>query len=67
MKPLTFQDAQRLLRERGFRLTRSSGSHLIFRHADGRRCVVPRHAGDIPTGTARAILRDMGIDPAMYK
>ena len=67
MKPLTFKDAGRLLRERGFRHTGTSGSHYIYRNADGRRVVVPRHSGNIPTGTARAILRDIGIDPATYR
>ena len=67
MKPLSFRDAERLLREHGFSLTRSSGSHCVFRHGDGRRVVVPRHTGDIPMGTSRAILRDMGIDPATYR
>ncbi len=67
MKPLTFKDADRLLRERGFRHTGTSGSHYIYRDAAGKRVVVPRHAGNIPIGTARAILRDMGIDPASYR
>ena len=37
-------------------------SHLVFKHADGRRTTVARHPGkDIPRGTLRAILRDMNI------
>jgi predicted RNA binding protein YcfA (HicA-like mRNA interferase family) len=45
-----------------FEHTERGGSHLVFKHADGRRTVVARHAGkDIPRGTLRAILRDVNI------
>lgn len=40
----------------------TGSSHLVFRHADGRRATVARHPGkDIPRGTLRAILRDISI------
>jgi predicted RNA binding protein YcfA (HicA-like mRNA interferase family) len=39
-------------------------SHLVLKHPDGRRTVVPIHPGyDIPKGTLRAILRDVDISP----
>jgi predicted RNA binding protein YcfA (HicA-like mRNA interferase family) len=35
------------------------GSHVIFRK-EGRRVVVSNHAGDIPSGTLRAICGQAG-------
>ncbi|MBR1836967.1 MAG: type II toxin-antitoxin system HicA family toxin [Kiritimatiellae bacterium] len=67
MKPLSFRDAVQLAQERGFAFRRANGSHCIFRAPDGRRVTIPRHAGDIPNGTARSILRTIGIDPADWQ
>ena len=42
-------------------------SHLVFKHPDGRRTTVPRHSSkDLPRGTLRAILRDIGISPEEF-
>lgn len=39
-----------------------STSHLVMKHHDGRRTVVPIHSNkDIPKGTLLAILRDIQI------
>jgi len=53
----------RVLKKLGFREHPERGSsHLVFTHSDGRRTVISRHAGkDIPRGTLRGILRDLGI------
>lgn len=67
MKPLTFAEAVRLAEERGFLFRRSKGSHFIYRTDDGRRVVIPKHTGNIPVGTARSVLRSIGIDPATYR
>ena len=43
-------------------------SHLVFKHLDGRRTTVARHAGkDIPRGTLRAILRDINVSPTEFR
>ncbi|MFH1099064.1 MAG: type II toxin-antitoxin system HicA family toxin [Candidatus Uhrbacteria bacterium] len=59
------QDLLRALKRLGFFEHRQRGtSHLIMKHADGRRMTVAIHAGrDIPKGTLRAILRDANITP----
>ncbi len=58
-----------LLRRLGRRATRlgvehtetaGKGGHLKVRH-DGRATVVPMHRGDLPTGTFRAILKQLGL------
>jgi predicted RNA binding protein YcfA (HicA-like mRNA interferase family) len=45
------------LERAGFVVVRTSGSHHMMRHADGRNVVVPVHAGrDMPKGTLRNML-----------
>ena len=47
------------LQRLGFRVARIKGSHHILQHADGRRTVVPVHAGEtIGPGLLNAILKD---------
>ena len=54
----------RVLESRGFELSRSRGSHQIFRNAQtGKRVTVAFHRGKIiPPGTLLNILREAGID-----
>ena len=41
---------------------RQSGSHAIFRHADGRRVTVPVHGKrDLGRGLLRQIMKDAGL------
>jgi mRNA interferase HicA len=46
----------------GFRLTRTRGSHHMFRHPDGRRTVVAYHrlSDTFPLGTLKAMCADIG-------
>jgi predicted RNA binding protein YcfA (HicA-like mRNA interferase family) len=59
-------DLLRRLRRRAARLgmehseTDGKGSHLKLRHG-GHATVVPLHRGDLPAGTYRAILRQLGL------
>ena len=47
------------LKRAGFVVVRVRGSHHMAQHADGRRTVVPVHAGEtIRPGTLSAILDD---------
>jgi predicted RNA binding protein YcfA (HicA-like mRNA interferase family) len=46
----------------GFTCVRQRGSHMQFRHADGRATTVPDHGGrDISPSLLRKIARDIGI------
>lgn len=58
---LTARDLIRALHADGFHLTRTRGSHRIYRHADGRRVVVAFHrVGDtFPIGTLKAMIADI--------
>ena len=51
------------LKRMDFLLCRQRGtSHLVMKHPDGRRTVIPIHPGrDIPRGTLKAILKDIEI------
>ena len=37
------------------------GSHMRWRSRTGSTFIIPRHAGDLCTGTVRSILRQAGI------
>ena len=51
-----------LLNALGFSCVRQRGSHMQFRHADGRATTVPDHGGrDISPSLLRKIARDIGI------
>jgi len=53
----------RALERAGFTVVRSSGSHHVMRHPDGRTVVVPVHRGrDLAKGTLRNILAIIGMD-----
>lgn len=52
----------RILEGLGFVLVRQRGSHMQFRHSDGRGTTVPNHAGrDISPILLRQIARDIGV------
>ena len=59
-------DLLRRLNRRATRLgvehveTGGKGGHLKVRH-NNRTTVVPMHRGDLPTGTYRAILKQLGL------
>jgi predicted RNA binding protein YcfA (HicA-like mRNA interferase family) len=63
---LSAREFIRALHADGFRLTRTRGSHRIYRHADGRRVVVAYHRlGDtFPIGTLKAMIEDIGWSEA---
>ena len=53
----------KLLKKHNFFLVRQSGSHAIFKNFNNnRKVIIPIHSKDIPNGTAKAILKDAGID-----
>jgi predicted RNA binding protein YcfA (HicA-like mRNA interferase family) len=59
---LTGHQVVGILQRHGFVSVRQSGSHVILRHADGRRLTVPVHAGrDLGRGLLRQIMRDANL------
>jgi predicted RNA binding protein YcfA (HicA-like mRNA interferase family) len=52
----------RILKRLGFEAIRQRGSHIYFRHPDGRSTVVPFHKGeDIGKGLLSDILKDIEL------
>lgn len=60
---MTYHELTRKLRRLGCELKRQSkGSHEVWHDPQQNRSVViPRHRGDIPAGTLRAILQGLGL------
>lgn len=60
---LSAADVIRKLRAAGFQFDRAAkGSHEIWLHPTTRvRVTIPNHPGDLPEGTARAIVKQVGI------
>ena len=64
---LKARDVIRVLKELGFCEVRQKGSHICFKHADGRFTLVPRHGGeDIGKGLLRQILREIELTPEEF-
>ncbi len=59
-----YRDVARKLKRLGWELDRQGrGSHEIWVHQQKQRAItIPKHTGDMPEGTLRAILREGEID-----
>jgi len=58
---------ERVLQRLGFARVRQKGSHVFYRHADGRTTTVPHHKGrDLAVPLVRAILADVELSPAEF-
>ena len=56
------QEVCRILEKLGFAVVRQRGSHVQYRHPDGRGTTVPLHKGrDIAPGLLRQIVKDIGL------
>jgi predicted RNA binding protein YcfA (HicA-like mRNA interferase family) len=61
---LSYRDVDRVLSRLGFTAVRQKGSHVFYRHADGRTTTVPNHKGrDIAPPLLRKILDDVRVQP----
>ncbi|OQB92227.1 MAG: YcfA-like protein [Verrucomicrobia bacterium ADurb.Bin118] len=57
----------RILERLGFAIVRQRGSHVQYRHADGRGTTVPMHRSrDIAPPLLRQIARDIGMTAAEF-
>jgi len=53
-----------VLKRKGFRLVRQSGSHMIFRNDEGVRVTVPYHSGEmLHPKLLKRIMEDAGVTP----
>lgn len=63
LSPAKPREVIRVLEKIGFEFVRQSGSHVTYRHQDGRWTIIALHQGKtIPVGTLRKIVRDAGLE-----
>ncbi|TBR44927.1 addiction module toxin, HicA family [Marinomonas agarivorans] len=56
------KDAVRMIKEDGWYLVRTNGSHHIFKHHSKQgRVIVPHPKADLPIGTYKSILKQAGL------
>ncbi|MCZ2128068.1 MAG: type II toxin-antitoxin system HicA family toxin [Anaerolineales bacterium] len=61
---VNFKTMDKLLRQLGFVIVRQKGSHVFYRHADGRTTTLPNHGHrDLARPLMREILREISISP----
>ncbi len=61
------KDLVKALQKAGFSKSRQTGSHVYLKHPDGRLTSVSIHPKPIPTGTLRAILKQIQLKPEDLK
>ena len=65
---LDFRTLDRALRSLGFEAARQRGSHVFYRHPDGRTTTAPNHPGrDIARPLLREILREIEMTPEEFQ
>ena len=58
---------EKLLFHLGFRMVRQKGSHIFYRHPDGRYTTLPHHKGkDLGRHLIRTILKEINITIEHY-
>lgn len=62
LRVVTAKDMEKILFSLGFVAVRQKGSHVFYRHKDGRVTTIPHHRGrGLAKGLLRAILRDVNL------
>ena len=63
-----FKRMEKFLLRLGFHPVRQKGSHVFYRHPDGRTTTLPRHPGrDLARPLVREILREIEITPEQFQ
>ena len=62
-----FKTMEKVLRDLGFQSIRQRGSHVFYRHPDGRTTTLPHHPGrDLARPLIREILREIELTPDQF-
>lgn len=65
---VNFKTVERVLLRLGFQIVRQKGSHVFYRHPDGRTTTVPNHPGrDLARPLLREILREIELTPEQFR
>ncbi len=63
-----FKTMEKILLRLGFQAVRQKGSHVFYRHPDGRATTVPKHPGrDLARPLIREILREIELTPEEFQ
>jgi len=66
--PISGKKLCKILEKLGFQKIYGKGSHIRFKHTDGRRTVVPVHGDeDLGIGLLNAILKQVKLDRGEYE
>jgi predicted RNA binding protein YcfA (HicA-like mRNA interferase family) len=60
--PISHRELARKLRRAGFVVIRTSRHPVYYSAGKDLTIPIPSHPGDVPKGTLRTIVREMGID-----
>ena len=67
LKLIDAKTMEKLLNKSGFERVRQKGSHVAFRHKDGRYTTVPFHSSkDLPRSLIRVILSEINMSIDEY-
>ncbi|HLC98152.1 MAG TPA: type II toxin-antitoxin system HicA family toxin [Candidatus Nanoarchaeia archaeon] len=60
---LTGKEVAKVVEKLGFVYSHATGSHMVYKHSDGRRTTIPHHAGEEigPGLLMKIIKKDLGI------
>lgn len=65
--PIKPKELVKILVGLGFTQRDAEGSHVFFKHADGRTTVIPIHDKDISKGLLKKILNDVKLSVEGYE
>ena len=64
---VNFRQMEKVLLHLGFERVRQKGSHVFYRHSDGRTTTLPNHPGrDLARPLLREVLREIEITPEQF-
>lgn len=64
--PIKPKNLIKIIHKLGFQQRDAQGSHIFFKHADGRTTVIPVHNKDVSKGLLRKILNDIELSVKEY-
>ena len=68
LRIVDFETMEKLLKNLGFEAVRQKGSHVFYRHTDGRTTTVPKHSvRDLARPLIRESLREIELTPEQFK
>lgn len=63
-----FRTMEKVLLRLGFGVVRQKGSHVFYRHPDGRTTTLPNHPGrDLARPLIREVLREIELTPDQFQ